>query len=230
MSTATVITLPPLRNGDHLSANEFMRRYEAMPQVNKAELIEGVVYMPSSVTADEHGTPHALIMGWLAMYWAKTPGVECADNATLLLQKGESRLQPDGLLRIKPSHGGQTRTLNKYVVGGPELIAEVAASSASIDLYEKLQVYKNNLVSEYVVWQVEDEKIDWFVLSRSEYKRMARSPEGYYKSKKFAGLWLDPHAAIALDMENVLIVLQKGIDSPGHRKFVEKLSSQRAPR
>src|SRR5262249_22206626 len=153
------------------------------PHVKKAELIDGVVYMPSPVTAEEHGTPHALIISWLGAYWAKTPGVGCADNSTLLLRRGESRPQPDGLLRIKPSHGGQTTTLDKYIVGGPELIVEVSASSVSIDLYEKLQVYKNNLVREYVVWQVEDEKINWFILSRGEYRRLPPSRDGFLKSK-----------------------------------------------
>ena len=39
----------PLEHGDHLTREEFERRYEAMPHVRKAELIEGVVYMPSPV-------------------------------------------------------------------------------------------------------------------------------------------------------------------------------------
>jgi hypothetical protein len=41
--------IPPLEPGDRLTRAEFERRYEPMPQLKKAELIEGEVYMPSPV-------------------------------------------------------------------------------------------------------------------------------------------------------------------------------------
>ena len=52
----------PLENGDRLSRHEFERCYTAMPNVKKAELIEGVVYVPSPVRSKSHGKPHAAIM------------------------------------------------------------------------------------------------------------------------------------------------------------------------
>ncbi|MGC8713545.1 MAG: Uma2 family endonuclease, partial [Leptodesmis sp.] len=66
--------LPPLENGDRLTRLEFEQRYHAMPKHQKAELIEGRVFMASPVRARRHGKPHAAIMGWLFNYWQETPG------------------------------------------------------------------------------------------------------------------------------------------------------------
>jgi hypothetical protein len=77
--------LPPLDSGDRLTRSEFERRYDAMPHLKKAELIEGVVYMPSPVRVRSHGKPHGQIMSWVGVYCAATPGVDFADNPTLRL-------------------------------------------------------------------------------------------------------------------------------------------------
>ena len=115
-----------------------------MPQVKKAELIEGIVYMASPLRFRSHGKPHAYIMGWLAMYEAATPGVELGDNATVRLD-ADNEPQPDALLRVEV--GGLSRiSEDDYVEGAPELIVEIAASSASLDLHEKLKVYRRNQV------------------------------------------------------------------------------------
>lgn len=68
-------SIPEPNNGDHLSREEFERRYHAMPEVKKAELIEGVVYMPSPVKTDHHAEPHSLFIGWLIFYRTYTPRV-----------------------------------------------------------------------------------------------------------------------------------------------------------
>jgi hypothetical protein len=78
-------TIPPLRHGDRLSRAEFERRYNAMPNLKKAELIEGVVHMPSPVRWLHHGKPDRHISGWLSVYEAATPGVEGGNNATARL-------------------------------------------------------------------------------------------------------------------------------------------------
>src|SRR5580692_489598 len=52
---------PPLENGDRLTRAEFERRYDAMPRLKKAELIEGEVYMPSPVRHGQHSYPHSLL-------------------------------------------------------------------------------------------------------------------------------------------------------------------------
>jgi Uma2 family endonuclease len=124
--------IPPLRNGDHLTRDEFERRYESMTGVNKAELIEGVVYVPSPVSAEDHGEPHFDLITWLGVYRAGTPAVRGGDNATLRLDL-DNEPQPDGYLRLLPEYGGQTRLVDGYVTGAPELIVEIAASSASYD-------------------------------------------------------------------------------------------------
>jgi hypothetical protein len=80
--------VPPLRNGDRLTRAEFERRYAAMPGVNKAELIDGVVYLPSPVRFKGHGKEHAYLIGWLAHYSSKTPGlVDFGDNSTVRLDE-----------------------------------------------------------------------------------------------------------------------------------------------
>lgn len=39
----------PLENGDRLSRFEFEHRYQAMPELKKAELVEGVVYIKTTL-------------------------------------------------------------------------------------------------------------------------------------------------------------------------------------
>jgi Putative restriction endonuclease len=219
--------IPPLQNGDRLTAEEFERRYDAMPDLKKAELINGVVYMPPPVTFDDHGGPHFDLIGWLYLYRMATPGVRGGDNATLRLPLA-NRPQPDAFLFIEPGHGGQARIENRYLVGGPELIAEVAATSANYDLGEKLALYRSSQVREYVVWRVFDQEIDWFVLRGSQYERLAVSPDGVFRSEVLPGLWLDPGALMRGDMARLGQVAQQGIASPEHAAFVARLQQAAA--
>ena len=155
MSTTTVSTagpptvdqVPPLQAGDRLTREEFERRYEATPHLKKAELIEGVVYMPPPVSANGHGVPHASFTTWLGMYWWATPGVQVGDNTTLRLDL-DNEPQPDNFLRILPECGGQSGDSGGYIAGAPELIAEVASSSVSYDLHDKMNAYRRNGVCE----------------------------------------------------------------------------------
>ena len=57
-ATSNIVNLPPLENGDRLTQYEFERRYQAMIQIKKAELIEGVVYVASPVRMANHGRPN----------------------------------------------------------------------------------------------------------------------------------------------------------------------------
>ena len=222
--------IPPLQNGDRLSVEEFERRYTAMPHVNKADLINGVVYMPSPVLNKAHATPHFDVIAWLGLYRIATPGVEGGDNATLRLQQRSSRPQPDVYLRILPSYGGQSGdTPDGYVAGAPELLFEVAATSTNYDLNEKLETYRENGVREYVVWRVWDNAIDWFILRGDRYDRVATDATGVYRSDAFPGLWLDLNALVTRDMVRVANVLQQGLASPEHAAFVAQLQA-RAPR
>ncbi|MEA5616288.1 Uma2 family endonuclease [Cronbergia sp. UHCC 0137] len=217
-----ILTIPPLENGDKLTRHEFERRYHAMPNLKKAELIEGVVYVASPVRAKQHGKPHARIMTWLGTYEAATPGVEALDNTTVLLDI-DNEPQPDALLRIET--GGQSK-INKddYVEGGPELIVEIAASSASYDLHEKLKVYRRNQVQEYLIWRVYDHQFDWFRLQEGQYIQLQPNADNIIYSQVFPGLWLDKTALLAGDVCKVLAVVQQGLASQEHEDFIGRLS------
>jgi Uma2 family endonuclease len=220
--------VPLLQEGDHLTVDEFLRRYDAMPHIKKAELIEGVVHMPSPVRIEVHAEQQLDLMTWLGYYRAQTPGVQGGDNATVRLPLGRNVPQPDGCLRVRPGYGGQSTTsADGYVAGAPEWVGEVSASSASYDLHEKLQAYQRNGVQEYVVWCVLDHSIDWFVL-RGDVFRKLQHRHGVFKSKVFPGLWLDAIAMLQGDMVKVLKVLQKGLKSDGHRRLVARLAKQKA--
>jgi Uma2 family endonuclease len=212
-----------LENGDRLSRAEFERRYEAMPRLKKAELIEGVVYMPSPVRHRQHGAPHAQPIAWLGLYADHTPGVELGDNCSVRLDL-DNEPQPDARLFIDPAPGGQVRLGDDGIIeGAPELIAEVASSSVSDDLHVKLPVYRRNGVREYLVWRVLDREIDWFVLRAGQYERMAVDAEGLLRSAVFPGLWLDPAALLRGDLATALATAQRGLGSPEHAAFVSRL-------
>jgi Uma2 family endonuclease len=201
-----------------------------MPHLKKAELIEGVVYVPSPARHRKHGKPHLHLVAWLGAYEAATPGVDGADNGTVRLDP-DNEPQPDAFLLIDPARGGQARIGEEdYVEGAPELVAEVAASSASYDLHEKLRAYRRNGVREYVVVRVLDHAVDWFRLRGKRYQRAAPDAAGRLQSEVFPGLWLDPAAILRGDLARVLAVLQKGLDSPGHAVFVKRLQKAAAGR
>ena len=163
-SPAPSVAVPPLHPGDRLTRDEFLRRYDAMPEVKKAELIDGRVYMPSPVRNERHSYPHTLVCCWLVAYHAETPGTKTGDNGTLLLDETNIP-QPDLFLRLGSEAGGQSRLSDDdYVDGAPELVVEVAASSAAYDLHEKRDTYRRHGVREYVVWRTEEDAIDWFAL------------------------------------------------------------------
>jgi Uma2 family endonuclease len=228
--TAPEVFIPPLEAGDRLTRAEFERRYHAMPHVKKAELIEGIVYMPSPARYKRHGGPQSDVVTWLGVYKAGTPGVDTADNATDRLDL-DNEPQPDALLFIEPESGGQvTISEDDYIEGPPELIVEVASSSASYDLGDKLKAYRRNGVLEYVVWRVLDREVDWFVLRDREYCRQEPAADGLLRSVTFPGLWLDPAALLKRDLAGVLKVLEAGLESREHAEFVRRLANSRNKR
>jgi Uma2 family endonuclease len=219
---------PPLESGDRLTRPEFERRYEAMPELTKAELIEGVVIVPSPVRFTVHAQPHGLVVGWLVVYCASTPGAQLGDNATVRLDI-DNEPQPDALLRIEPEVGGRSRVgEDDYVEGPPELIVEVAASSASYDLYDKLHVYRRNGVQEYIVWQLYDRRVDWWKLDEGQYVSIDPDENGVIWSKVFPGLCLAVPALLEGNMGEVLATLQIGLKKDVHAAFVAQLAGQGA--
>ncbi len=221
----TTIKVPPLESGDRLTRPEFERRYQAMPHLKKAELIEGVVYVASPVRMANHSRLHAQIVGWLMVYSAATPGVDLADNATVRLDI-DNEPQPDALLRLEPEVGGNSRiSEDDYVEGALELITEIATSSASYDLNDKLNAYRRNGVQEYIVWQIYENNLDWFSLKEGNYVNLQPDATGVIRSHLFPGLWLSVTALLEGNLAEVLAVLQQGLQST-HQAFVERLSSQ----
>lgn len=223
---AVQVELPPLNSGDRLSRAEFERRYEAHPEIKKAELVEGVVYMPSPIRAEHHGDPHFDIITWLGAYRAATPGTKGSDNATVQLDF-ENEVQPDALLRLEPEVGGKTFiTEDDYLQGPPELIVEIAASSAAYDMHDKRRVYARNGVQEYLVAQMYEKRIDWFVLREGVYETLAPDEKGILRSEVFPGLWLQPQAFWAGNLAAMLATLQEGLAAPEHQAFVEQLKTK----
>lgn len=222
-------TIPPLRNGARLSADEFRRRYEAMPPGTRAELIDGEVFMPSPVSAEGHGKPHTGLGWFLTHYTVFTPGSEAADNSTIRLSD-LSEPQPDHLIHIAPDCGGQVQIDDGgFILGAPELVAEVSASSVDIDLTRKFDMYRRHGVREYIIHRTEDGELDWFVRRGRRFVQLAADKaDGLHKSETFPGLWLDAPALLRRDLMSVLTALTRGVQSPEHAKFVKKLAARRA--
>src|SRR5215210_1752237 len=137
-----------LGSGDHLTREEFHRRYSARPDIRKAELVEGIVYVGGRVRSTEHGQPHASMVARLGWYVAYATGVRSGARATVFLDE-RNDVQPDALVwRREPS--GPRLTDDGCIEGDPQLVVEVAASSVSYDLHEK-EAYRRNGIREYVV-------------------------------------------------------------------------------
>lgn len=207
--------IPPLENGDCLDRVEFERRYTNMPAVKKAELVAGIVYMASPLRF-MHAQPHAGIITWLGIYHAATPGTQLGDNATVRLN-AVNEPQPDALLFCEG--GPCSIDADGYVVGPPEFVAEIAGSSASYDLTTKKDVYVRNGIREYLVWQVETDRIDWWQLQAGVYVPLPVGSDGVIKSRVFPGLWLDCPALERRDLARVLAIGQQGLESPEYRTF-----------
>jgi Uma2 family endonuclease len=219
--------LPPLQSGDRLTRPEFERRYAAASHIKKAELIEGIVYVASPLRFQQHAEPHSRIHGWLWTYQVSTPGLLLGIEPTVRLDL-DNEPQPDIVLFLDEAVGGQARlTEDGYLEGVPELVVEIAASSAAIDLGNKLQAYRRNGVGEYIVWQVFENRLDWFQLVEEEYRSLAPDQDGIIRSQVFPGLWLAVEALLSHQMAQVLTVLQEGLNSPDYAAFVERLGGKR---
>ena len=212
----------PLEAGDHLDQATFHVRYESMPPGVRAELVAGVVYMPSPLRA-EHGDLHAQLITWLTLYAAATPATRALDNATIILGQ-ESEPQPDGCLLLRAEHGGRTRLVDGYVTGAPELVAEVALSSASYDLHSKYDDYESAGIDEYIVLNLHDREVHWFVLERGSFVRQTPDDDGIFRSQRFPGLWLDGAAMLDRNTRQLSTVLDRGIASTEHAQFISRPS------
>lgn len=216
--------LPPLNSGDRLTQAEFERRYRARPDISKAELIEGVVYVASPVSF-QHGLFHLLVSTWFGAYWAQTPGILAADNATLRLDS-DNEVQPDLCAWRGRESGRRVReTRDGYLAGAPDLVVEVAISSAAYDLHDKLTVYRRNGVQEYLVLAALEQKTTWYQWQEGSYHPLAANEQGILRSQVFPGLWLSPEMFWQRDMAGLLAVVQQGLATPEHAAFAAQWQS-----
>jgi len=217
--------LPPLENGDRLDQKTFHARYSAMPKHVRAELIGGIVHMPSPLKP-RHGAMHMRVNHWLVEYKDATPGTEVYDNTTAILGE-ESELQPDAYLIIAPETGGQMRmNEDEYLEGAPEFVAEVALSREAIDLHGKRDDYEQAGVREYLVVALRQNQVFWFISRNGQFEDLPLGSDGIYRSEMFPGLWLDPAALLRRDASRLREVLQHGLASPEHAAFVARLAGQ----
>jgi Uma2 family endonuclease len=214
----------PLYNGDRLTQAEFHRRYEAYPEDVKFELIGGTVYMASPLRWP-HGSYHPTLSGLLFLYVAATPGVEVLDNTTTILGE-ESEPQPDLALRILREFGGQSRiNAKEYIVGAPELLAEIAHSSEAIDMHQKKDDYQRAGVREYIVLCLREKALHWFSFKpRGEIRPDA---QGIHRSRVFPGLWIGGPALLERQLSRLIQVVQQGLASREHAAFVKRLQARR---
>jgi Uma2 family endonuclease len=222
----TQTTLPPLEAGQKLDRATFHARYEAMPPSTRAELIGGVVYMPSPLR-DGHGWISKTAGTWLNMYRRRVRGLRAAENASVFLDDaGET--QPDVHLRMLQEFGGQTHVnADDYVVGAPELVLEVGWSSRKIDLGPKFEDYQRAGVLQYIFVGLKPDEVRWFVRRGDRLVPLAPGADGIFRSEVFPGLWLDPVALFADDIDALITTLERGKATPEHAEFVARLAARR---
>jgi Uma2 family endonuclease len=224
MATAVIERVPELAAGDKLTREEFLARWEANPEITKAELIGGIVFMPSPVSV-EHGEMEGDLGTWLGTYRAATPGTAGGHNTTSFLL--EDTPQPDLYLRLLPEYGGKSWVEDKYLQGVPEFLAEVCRSSASYDLHVKLDLYQAAGVPEYLAVLLFEREIRWYVLINGRYELLQADADGLWRSRIFPGLWLDGQALLAGNLQQVLSRLHDGLHSPEHKQFIAVLTERK---
>jgi Uma2 family endonuclease len=220
-----VVRPPGLVTGERLTVEEFLRRWEELPDLKNAELIDGVVYVSSPVSL-EHGRLETRMILWVAYYAQATPGCEGGNESTWLMSG--SAPQPDVYLRILPSHCGQSGSDRSFGAGAPELAAEISVTSAEVDFDPKMRLYQKAGVREYITVEPSGQRMIWRVLENAVYSAQTLPPDGIVRSKVFPGLWLDLAAFWADDGAKMLAALNAGLASEDHRQFVQRLAAARS--
>jgi len=209
-----------LTTGDKMDRTEFLCRWEALPELKCAELIEGVVFVASPVSGD-HGDVDTTIGGWLWNYVCATPGCACGHNATWDML--ESMPQPDVHLRVRPESGGQSSDGPRFSKGAPELAVEVCLTSTEVDFGPKLRLYRRAGVREYITIELLPKRIVWRILRDNSYHALEPDAAGVFRSIAFPGLWLDLDAFWRNDGARMLTTLQAGLATTEHAEFAARL-------
>jgi Uma2 family endonuclease len=215
-----------LMPGEQLTRQEFEQRYEAAPVSTRAELIGGFVVM-SSPASFAHSLSLGQITTWLGLYSFATPGVELHSSATVRLDE-ENELEPDALLRLTAETGGNTTvSADGYIEGAPELVVEVSTLSVYYDMHGKFDAYRRCGVQEYIVWQCEKNRLDWFYLKKNDYRSLDPDRHGVLHSRVLPGLALAAKALLKGNLAKVLQVAQESLESKEHESFLKKLQPKK---
>lgn len=195
----------PFDNGDVMSREQFHRLYSECEELQRVELIEGIVYLPSPIRSKGHAEEQMLMLVWLDAYASRheESGLSAQPPNSVMLDD-ENEPEPDAMLFRKD----QAQFDDGYLASAPELIVEIAASSAARDLHQKKRAYECNGVREYIVWRTRDKAIDWFRLVDGAYVTISPNAEGIIESAEFPGLRLDVPAMLAHDRARVLRALR----------------------
>ena len=221
--------VPPFEDGDVMDQPTFHALYLETPKGFRAELIEGVVQMPSPVQR-RHAQPSRKVSQWLGAFADATEGTDAFNEITAILAK-DSEPQPDHSLIVLPEAGGQTSVSSEdYVIGAPELALEVSNTSVLIDLHAKKQMYDKYGVREYIVVETKRRVVHWFVRRVDQFVPLKVDADGILKSKCFPGLWLESSALFDRSAARLLTTLKLGLATPEHAKFAAKLQSKLAKR
>ncbi len=194
-----------------------------MPDLKFAELIDGIVHMPSPLS-DIHSDFHIRVSLWLGYYLMATPGCALRSSGTWLMSK-DSVPQPDLALRILAERGGQSRLEGEYPAGAPELIVEVSHTTSSRDSGVKLRLYERSGVREYLMVRPKKKQVIWRELVEGAYREMVAGQDGILRSRVFPGLWLDTAALWNGDFAGLSAAVQQGVASAEHAEFLRKLGS-----
>ena len=210
--------------GDHMPLEEFLDRWNQMPDLKRAELIEGTVYMPSPVSL-RHMQWDNCIQALCGIYRLRTRGTQAGTNGTWLMNNS-SAPQPDCSISILPEFGGRSTVKGGLALGAPEFVAEICHSSRAYDLGPKLALYQSAGVDEYLAVLVEERRFEWRVLVKGSYELLAPGKVGIYRSRILPGLWLDS-SAFWNESPELLQTLERGLASPEHAAFVARLAAAR---
>jgi Uma2 family endonuclease len=218
---SSLVTAVELVTGQRMDVEEFLRRWEKLPDLKNAELIEGVVYVSSPLSL-EHARRDIRIHWWLAQYADATPGCQGGSAGTWRML--DNAPQPDSFLRISPACGGQSGNTEKYGSGAPELVVEICVTSADLDFGPKLRLYQKAGVREYITVEPAAKRIVWRVLEAGAYIPQELPADGTLRSRIFPGLWLGVAAFWADDGARMLAALNAGLATEDHQRFVDRLA------
>jgi Uma2 family endonuclease len=224
------VTEPFLYDGQRLDQPTFHELYLKTSERFRAELIDGVVHLRNGRVSSRHGQSHSALIGFLFQFSLDTPGTRAMGRVTVIFGP-KSELEPDIMLLIGRDSGGRMQTNPEGIlVGTAELVIEIGDDTLEIDLNAKKADYERAGANEYLVLDVPNRRFRWFVNRGGRFETLPRDEDGLYRSPTFPGLWLDPEAFLRDDGLAVMATLRRGLESPQHADFVERLRQNRSNR